>query len=173
MFLRLFLIFERWGPSSFSSETDRKLTQYYFSNMWFTLHDKWFRFSGSSLAFSQFVDCSFNSSFTHCPRSCQPIFSRLMLMKTLPAHHLHIAIVLLWSGYRYTGKVNHESSSNRDHVPWSLYYCLGSSLLYTFQISSIFVCGDYHARSASSASSLTFVTPLRLPQVTIFVTFLS
>jgi len=42
-----------------------------------------------------------------------------------------------WATVLWSGKPGDVTSSNRDHMPWSLYYCLGRPLLYTFEVPCV------------------------------------
>jgi len=40
-------------------------------------------------------------------------------------------------------RYNDVTSSNRDHMPWSLYYCLGRPSLCSFEVSCLCICVSY------------------------------
>jgi len=40
-------------------------------------------------------------------------------------------------------RYNDVTSTNKDHMPWSLYYYLGRPILYTFEVSCLCICGSF------------------------------
>ena len=94
----------------------------------------------------------------NCSVTAFSVFCSSVVMRSLIFLQLVTALTWRWvcfiplfqrvAGYFFVvGKVwwgyNDIISSNRDHMPWSLYYCLGRPFLYTFELSCLCICGSF------------------------------